>query len=181
MKILLNKKPYRIETELTQMTDAQQCQFVIWMLTGMSCAKAHTELKDKFGLKDISIHQVKRYWQGESPLVLAWQRFRKKHVTPVAWEMTRRSAVKKLEDPKLPFEERIVIIKFLETGRFQKTRDAETLRENPQRQKKTPEGERIDTEENPLDDDAKLDEIGLVLFGSPEDEPSPSDDTKAAP
>jgi hypothetical protein len=165
MKILLNKKPYRIETELTKMSEELQTQFVIWMLTGVSCEKAYTELKGKFGLKDISIHQVKRYWQGESPLVLAWQRFRKKQVTPVAWEMNRRSAIKKLEDPNLPFEERILIIKFLETGRFQKTKDAELSSGNPQGKKKELENEQTSTYDNPLDDDARLEEVRLAVFG----------------
>ena len=181
MKILLNKKPYRTETKLTQMTDEQQCQFVIWILNGMSCEKAYTELKDKLGVEAKSIHQVKRYWQGESPLVLAWQRFRKKQVTAVAWEMNRRSAVKKLEDPNLPFEERIRIIKFLETGRFQKTKDEESSSANSSKGKKQPESGQISAEENPLDDDAKLDEIGVALFGSPEDEPPPSTEAEPVP
>jgi hypothetical protein len=105
--------------------------------------------------------------------VMKWQKLRPDHASPLGWEITRRDANQKLEDPMLPFEQRKAILKFLETGRYQKPNAAHPDPEAPNSPASNDDREN-GAQANPLDDQEKLDEVRRQVFGSAPNSKNPT-------
>jgi hypothetical protein len=165
-----------------ELDEVQRNQFIDWRLSGLSFDEIKTKLKNTFGIAVPSVKTVKLLWRRLSKDVAPWQWLRPSNISALGWEISRREALKKLEDPRTPFEQRKSIIIFLETGRYHKPAPVhlKNARENsaPASTENKPSVEM----ENPLDDDAKLEEVRLLLFGpNPYGEPVPdSSDTPAS-
>lgn len=156
-------KPLSPKSQLMKLTEDQRGQIIDWLLTGKSCVTIKDSVEKDFGLALDTIRPIRRFWTKTRPLVMKWQQLRPDFVSTLGWELTRREAVKKLEISTTAYEQRKAILKFLETGRYHKPGPGE---ENPASPNHGGKKQEPVEETNPLDDDEKLRQVRIEVFGS---------------
>lgn len=155
------KKKTRTKSELLNLEPERHAKLCDWLVNRVGLPKIKELIKDNFKI-EVTIRQIEWFWKMAKKPIEKWQESIPANVPPLAWEAVRRYYERALNDPQSTPEQIKNALLFLRTGGTMNPNTAQTG--HGKEEKKEPV-----EEVNPLDDDEKLRQVRIEVFGSAPD------------
>jgi hypothetical protein len=159
-------KPVKRKSALAGLDDAQRKQLCEWLNSGQTYDETLKRVETDFGISGTTTSALKHFRKKHCTVDLPERPICPPGIPRDVWEASLAKMQEVLRDPDTKMELRVRVSAFL-LQLLRLTLDSKRLKAKP-RARKNPKGADVSlpAEENPLDDQDKLDEIRREVFGS---------------